>query len=338
MKTNSTSTENILLVTFLVITPLISLAIPAFLSPPAEVTPLILIFVPTLLAIFFTASSEGGKGVGTLLKKPFQWRIGFKWYIIAFGMALGLRLIMSVLALLIGWIPAIRLKDWTPPQFLIIGIFTLIGAFMEELGWRGYALPKLLTNRSALASALIIGIPWGALHLGLILPGQMNAGTSWVATILFVVSISVILTWLFIQTQYGIVSGLVFHAVQNYFVFFNGGITAAESFLVNDYCNDYDIYCFHSVLRREFATQSNQVAGNYVRLIEGKRICINMKPICTIIWKSITFIVLCSIFYTPFVVWLAAKVERLTHSLPLKLRLYFDATGALPSLWQFGSC
>ena len=230
MKTNSTSTENILLITFLVITPLISLAIPAFLSPPAEVTPLILVFVPALLAIIFTAFTDGSRGVMGLLKKPFQWQVDFKWYIIALGMAVGMRLTMSLLALLLGWIPAIRLNDWTPPQYLIIGIFTLFGAFMEELGWRGYVLPKLLANRSALASAIIIGTPWGILHLGLILPGQMNAGTSWVATILFLVSISVILTWLFIQTRYGIAIGLVYHSAQNYFVFFNGGITAAESF------------------------------------------------------------------------------------------------------------
>ncbi|MBV6449369.1 MAG: hypothetical protein DCC56_14250 [Anaerolineae bacterium] len=229
MKTNATSSENYLLIAFLVITPLISLAIPAFLSLPAEVVPLILVIVPALLAILFTAMTEGRRGVGALLRQPFQWKIGFRWYFIALGLAVGLRLTMSVLALLLGWIPAIQLSDWTPPQYVIIGIFTLFGAFMEELGWRGYALPKLLHRRSTLGSALIIGIPWGILHLGLVLPGMMNEGTSWVATILFLVGLSVILAWFFVQTGYGIVAGIVYHAAQNYFVFFNGGITSAES-------------------------------------------------------------------------------------------------------------
>ena len=53
-----------------------------------------------------------------------------------------------------------------------------------------------------------------------------------------------------------------------------------------------------------------------------------MKFIWTIIWKSITFFLLWSIFYSPFVVWLAPKVE----SMPLNLRLYFDGTGALTIL------
>jgi membrane protease YdiL (CAAX protease family) len=105
----------------------------------------------------------------------------------------------------------------------------LIGAVLEEFGWRGYALTRMLAHRSALTSALLIGIPWGILHIGLPLPGQMNAGTSWVATVLFLVGLSVILTWLFIQTQYGIVIGIVFHTGQNFFVFFNGGIALGEN-------------------------------------------------------------------------------------------------------------
>ena len=229
MKTKSEFMEQYSLPAFLILTPLLSLAIPVFLPLPAEVTALLLVLVPALLAVLFTALTEGGKGVGTLLKKPFQWRVGFKWYMIALGLALGLRLTMNVLAILLGWIPSIQLNDWSPAQYLIIGIFTLIGAFMEELGWRGYVLPRLLAHRSALSSALIIGIPWGVLHLGLTLPGQMNAGTSGVGTILFIVGLSVILTWFFIQTRYSIVIGIVYHAAQNYFVFLNGGITSTES-------------------------------------------------------------------------------------------------------------
>jgi membrane protease YdiL (CAAX protease family) len=140
---------------------------------------------------------------------------------------LGSRFAISVLAILFGWTTAFQLYDWTLLQYVIIGISTIIGALMEELGWRGYVLPKLLARQSALASALIIGVPWGILHLGLTLPGQMNAGTSWVSTMLFILGISVVLTWLFAQTRSAIVAGIVFHAAQNFFVFLNGGMLAA---------------------------------------------------------------------------------------------------------------
>lgn len=238
MKTNTKLNERFSLPAFLILTPLISLAIPGFLSLPSEVVPLILVFIPAILAVLFTAVTEGGKGVRVLLKKTTEWRIDFKWYLIAFGLALVSRLAISVLAILFGWTTTFQLYDWTPLQYVIIGIFTIIGAVTEEFGWRGYVLPKILARQSALFSALIIGIPWGVLHLGLTFPGQMNAGTSWVSTILFILGISVILTWLFVQTRYGIVAGIVFHAAQNFFVFLNGGMLAAgifwESWLLTD--------------------------------------------------------------------------------------------------------
>lgn len=230
MKTNTNAMEHSSLLAFLILTPLISLAIPTSLPLSSEVVPLILVFIPAVLAILFTAMTEGGIGLGVLLKKLTLGRIDFKWYVIALGLALGLRFAISVLAILFGWTNTFQLYDWTPLQYLMIGIFTIIGALAEELGWRGYVLPRILAHRSALSSALIIGIPWGILHLGLIFSGQMNAGTSWVSTILFILGLSVILTWLYIQTTSGIVAGIIFHAAQNFFVFLNGGMIVAGIF------------------------------------------------------------------------------------------------------------
>jgi membrane protease YdiL (CAAX protease family) len=232
MKTHPTFIERYSLPIFLILTPLISLSLPLFVPLPPETLPLLIALIPALMGIILAVLTGGGKGAGALLKKLFQWRVGLKWYLIALSMALVLRLTMSLLALLLGWIPVIQLAAWGPAQYLLIGVFTFVGAIVEELGWRGYVLPKLLVHRSALASALIIGIPWGILHLSLIFPGQMNAGTSWLATVLFLVALSIILTWFFIQTRNGIVVGLVYHATQNFFVFFNGGMTSAESLLL----------------------------------------------------------------------------------------------------------
>jgi membrane protease YdiL (CAAX protease family) len=217
--------EQYALTAFLVLTLLISLAIPLYFSLPQEVVPLMIAIIPAILAIILTALTVGRKGVGTLLKKLFQWRVGFKWYLVAFGLALVLRLTMSVLALLFGWIPAIQIRVWSLPEFMIIGSFILIGGAMEELGWRGYVLPKLLANRSFLFSALISGVFWGVLHLGLNLPGQMNAGASWLPTLLQLIGLSLVLSWLFVQTRGNIVIPILFHTGQNLFVILNDGIT-----------------------------------------------------------------------------------------------------------------
>jgi uncharacterized protein len=225
MNKKSTLIERYSLPLFLILVPLISLVIPLFLPLPPEIVPLMMVFVPVLLAIFLTAVTEGRKGVGTLLAKLFQWQIGFKWFVIVFVLAIGLRLTMSVLALLLGWIPTIQFNPWSPIEFVMLGVFIMIGSIAEELGWRGYILPKLLANRSPLFSALLIGIIWGAIHLGLTLPGQMNAGSHWLPNILYILGLSVVLTWLYIQTQGNLVIPILFHFGQSYFVFLNGGIS-----------------------------------------------------------------------------------------------------------------
>lgn len=228
MKTSNGLIKNISLPAFLILTPLISLAIPLFVSLPPEITPMMIAVIPTILAILLTALTDGGKGLRALLKKPFEWRVSFKWYVIALGLALGLRLTMSVLALLLGWIPAFQIRMWSLPEFILIGTFILIGGITEELGWRGYVLSKLLIHRSALFSALLIGVIWGALHLSLTFPGQMNAGSHWLPTILQIIGLSVVLTWLYVQTGGNIVIPIVFHAGQSLFVFLNEGITLTE--------------------------------------------------------------------------------------------------------------
>ena len=228
MNINSTFIERYSLPLFLTLTPLISLAIPFLLPLPPEIVPLMMVFVPALIAILLTALTDGRKGVSARLKRLFQWRIGFKWYAIVFGLAFGLRLTMSVLALLLGWIPAIQISPWSPAEFIILGVFIMIGAITEELGWRGYVLPRFLTHRSAFYSALFIGVSWGIIHLGLTLPGQMNAGSHWLPTILYIVGLSMILTWLYTQTQGNLAIPVLFHFGQSYFVFLNGGISLTQ--------------------------------------------------------------------------------------------------------------
>lgn len=228
MKNHSTWLKRFALAAFLILTPLISLAIPILVSLPPEITPLMIALIPAILAILLTALTNGARGVRALLKKLFAWRVSFKWYVIALGLALGLRLMMSVLALLLGLIPAIQIRAWSLPEFILLGTFILVGGAMEELGWRGYALPKLLDNRSALFSALFIGLVWGVLHLSLTFPGQMNAGSHWLPTLLQLIGLSVVLTWLYIQTGSNIVIPIMFHAGQNFLVFVNEGITLTQ--------------------------------------------------------------------------------------------------------------
>jgi membrane protease YdiL (CAAX protease family) len=56
----------------------------------------------------------------------------------------------------------------------------------------------------------------------------MNAGSHWLPSILYIIGLSVILTWLYIQTRGNLVIPILFHIGQSYFVFLNGGISLTQ--------------------------------------------------------------------------------------------------------------
>jgi uncharacterized protein len=113
-------------------------------------------------------------------------------------------------------------------QVLILALVFILSAMPEELGWRGYALPKLLTHYSALVASLLIGVAWGSLHLALLLPGMMNEGMPPLPTLLSLVGGSVIFTWLYVHSDGNIVLTTIFHAAQSFFAIVNEGIALEQ--------------------------------------------------------------------------------------------------------------
>ena len=214
--------------TFSALTIVLSFA--AYLLPlPREAIPVVMVFIPALMAVALTAVSEGKTGVRTLLAKLTHWRIGIRWVLIALGLALAMRLAMSLIALMLGLIPAIQLRPGGLAPAILLAVVLFIFALPEELGWRGYALPKLLERRSPLAAALIIGVLWGFLHLALHLPGMPSAGSPLLPTMLQLIGLSVLITWLYVRTGGNVLLTSLFHAAQSFFVILNDGIPPEQT-------------------------------------------------------------------------------------------------------------
>lgn len=207
----------------------IALTFAATLLPlPGEAVAVVMVFIPALLAISLTALSEGRKGVRSLVGKLGQWHISLKWVAMALGVALVIRLTMSLIALGLGMISTIQLRPGGPAQYITLAVIFFVFAIPEELGWRGYALPKLLERYTPLAAGLIVGVLWGSLHLALLLPGMMNEGASPLATLLGLVGGSVLVTWLYVNSDGSIVLTTLFHAAQSFFVIVNEGLTGTQ--------------------------------------------------------------------------------------------------------------
>jgi len=195
---------------------------------PGEVVPVVMVFIPAVVALGLTAMTDGWSGVRALVSKRGQWRPRPLWVAAALALGLVLRLAMSGIAVLLELIPTIQLRQWSPTQLAFFAAILFVFAIPEELGWRGFALPKLLQVHSPLVAGLIIGVLWGSLHLALTLPGMINAGAPPLPTLLGLIGLSVLATWIYIRTNGNLLLTSLFHAAQSFFVIVNDGISLEE--------------------------------------------------------------------------------------------------------------
>lgn len=202
----------------------VGLSFATYLLPlPREALPFVIVLIPTVVALVLAALAEGRVGVGRLLGQLGRWRVGLHWYAVVLGLGLALRLGMSLLGLALGLTSSLQLRPLTPPEVVLLALVPLIPAFTEELGWRGFALPRLLERHAPLVAGLSLGAPWAAVHLALHLPGMLYDGLPLAATCLQLIGLSVILTWLYAQTRSVPLAALL-HTAQTFFGVVNHGL------------------------------------------------------------------------------------------------------------------
>ena len=102
------------------------------------------------------------------------------------------------------------------PLFLVI--LTLTDGLGEEPAWRGFALPRLLTQHNALVASLILGLLWALWHLPLAWTEEatMYQQPIWLF-LLDITAKSVLFTWVFLHTRGSVLVAMLFHGATNVF-------------------------------------------------------------------------------------------------------------------------
>jgi membrane protease YdiL (CAAX protease family) len=175
-------------------------------------------FAPTVTALTLTAVVEGRAGLLAIWRRLLIWRVGLGWYLFALGGTAVFVLVALGLYRLAGGDAELVFND--PAQwYLIIPIFFYVLFFSvlgEEIGWRGYALPRLQVRYGSLLASLIIGVIWSAWHLPLFwLPGNFHQTIPLSLFLLQSVALAVIYTWLHNNTQGSLLIAHLFHAASN---------------------------------------------------------------------------------------------------------------------------
>ncbi len=123
---------------------------------------------PSLASITLTWLLDGRAGVRALFARLRRWRIDARWYAIALVPAAVLAVVSATMAVASPtFAPDLLAADDKLALVLAVIALSFIIGFFEELGWSGFAVPRLLRRHGAIATALIIGVVWGAWHFPL---------------------------------------------------------------------------------------------------------------------------------------------------------------------------
>jgi membrane protease YdiL (CAAX protease family) len=132
----------------------------AQLPAGSALTPLLAIpvsFIPAILALILVRATGPDPDRG-LRRRLATVRVGLRWYVAAIAVLPAIHLAGVALAAVAGGTVALH-----PALLAVLPLF-LLTSLGEELGWRGYALPRLQERMTPLAASLVVGLSWAAFH------------------------------------------------------------------------------------------------------------------------------------------------------------------------------
>jgi membrane protease YdiL (CAAX protease family) len=155
---------------------------------------------PSFSGILLTWSVDGRRGLRDLFSRMFLARLPLRWY--------GLLLVPPVLILsVLLFLQTFVSPVYAPNRFLIGILFGLPAGFLEEIGWTGYAFPKMRSPQNAFAPAIVLGLFWALWHLPVInfLGTASPHGRYWfhffLAFALAMTAMRVLMCWIYIGTK-----------------------------------------------------------------------------------------------------------------------------------------
>jgi hypothetical protein len=191
----------------------------AFSHWPALTNPLfyLAVYAPALSALLLTAVLGGRAALQKLLGRLLPRQAAVLWcliILIAYPVA---GIIAGEIAMLFGG-PPVRFPNWLHfYASLLPALFVDPGPLGEELGWRGFALPRMLKRWPPLKASLILGLIWGFWHLpAFFVAGLPQTRLALPALLLGTLTISVIDTWIFLRSNGSLLPMIVVHLMTNH--------------------------------------------------------------------------------------------------------------------------
>lgn len=194
----------------------ITLAISACIAALAKATnnenlSILIVFSPTLTAIFIAGIVDRKQGLVELLVWKSTPRISLRW------IAVALLLVPTTAAVALGLHsffdgPSLSLRSTSLFPELVVILLISLG---EEYGWRGFALPRLQQRYTALVSSIILGLVWGLWHFpGYLIGVGVPLDMPFLVFMFWVMAITIVMTCVYNHTR-SVLATILMHSAAN---------------------------------------------------------------------------------------------------------------------------
>ena len=169
----------------------------------------------SVAAVVSTAVFGGRPALRSLGARLVLWRVPVRWYVAAVALpalpavaALGLHLALGGQHDVHALVPLAAALPLLLSQ-LVLHLLT------EEAGWRGVALPHLRAGFGSLPAGLLLGLLWAGWHIPMFFLDDTRQTYPFAGFLVMVVSISVVMTWVWDHTGGSVLIAALFHAAMN---------------------------------------------------------------------------------------------------------------------------
>ena len=188
----------------------------------------VMLLGPAVSGILLTRVVDGSSGLRDLLSRMRRIRVAAPWY-------LTLLIPPALILIVLLCLKALVSPVYAPNRFFAGVSFGIAAGFFEEIGWMGYAFPKMARTGNALGAAILLGILWGTWHLPVI--DYLGAATPhrayWLRYFLAfaaaMIGMRVLIAWIYTNTKSVALAQLMHASSTGSLVLFSpGGVTARQ--------------------------------------------------------------------------------------------------------------
>jgi len=190
-------------------------------------------FGPFLAAIVVMLATRGARGIGALLSGLARWDVRPIYWIVAVAAPCAVFIVLVLATRLAqgGW-PSLALlgqPDYLPALGIVptLLLWTMTFGVGEEVGWRGFALPRLQAGRTAFSASMLLGAFWAVWHLPALFyrDTYLEMGLLVIPMLLTVAAVgSTVYTWMYNGTRGSLLLLAVFHGLFDFFSVWPAGV------------------------------------------------------------------------------------------------------------------